>query len=194
MRAISGAPTGSTAWCVKASCGETSSPHRHNPDDLVPVIRLPEVDDQPLEQPADEQPVVADAVSQEWAGMPPHTLYETEAEVARMVTRIVVSVQQFTSFRTSPGARSAACIGACAKVDSGVVFQQAVEYLLVNNMVTVNEYPNPRSDYNTKGLELDEECAYAAVILGGARRVRSRYCWTCIGRTPRSRPRASSSA
>ena len=49
--------------------------------------------------------------------------------------------------------------------EDAVVFQLAVEYLLVNNMVTVNEYPNPRSDYNTKGLELDEACPFVAVIL-----------------------------
>ncbi len=137
-------------------------PHRHNPDDLVPVIRLPAIDDKPVEQGAAEQPA---AVAQEWSGVPPHTLSETEAEVARMVTRIVVSVQQFTSFRNFAWCPLGSLHRRLREFDSGVVFQHAVEYLLVNNMVTVNEYPNPRSDYNTKGLELDEECPFVAVIL-----------------------------
>ena len=140
-------------------------PHRHNPDDLVPVIRLPQASEQPMAPGVDERSPLVEKPSQAWEGTPPHALYETEAEVARMVTRIVVSVQQFTSFRNFAWCPLGSLHRRLREFDSGVVFQQAVEYLLVNNMVTVNEYPNPRSDYNTKGIELDEECPFVAVIL-----------------------------
>ena len=140
-------------------------PHRHNPDDLVPVIRLPDLSDNPLMHSVDEQSGVSDFSSEEWQGVPPHTLYETDADVARMVTRIVVSVQQFTSFRNFAWCPLGSLHRRLREFDSGVVFQHAVEYLLVNSMVAVNEYPNPRSDYNTKGIELDEKCPFAAVIL-----------------------------
>ena len=140
-------------------------PHRHNPDDLVPVIRLPAVSEHPLAQSVDEAAGADESSSQEWQGLPPHSLYETDAEVARMVTRIVVSVQQFTSFRNFAWCPLGSLHRRLREFDSGIVFQHAVEYLLVNNMVTVNEYPNPRSEYNTKGIELDEAYPFAAVIL-----------------------------
>lgn len=140
-------------------------PHRHNPDDLVPVIRLPAVSEQPMAQGVAEQSAVDDFSSQEWQDMPPHALYEIDAEVARMVTRIVVSVQQFTSFRNFAWCPLGSLHRRLREFDSGVVFQHAVEYLLVNSMVTVNEYPNPRSEFNTKGIELDETQPFVAVIL-----------------------------
>ncbi len=140
-------------------------PHRHNPDDLVPVIRLPEAGENALAPGVEEPPVADDFTSKDWQGVPPHTLYETDVEVARMVTRIVVSVQQFTSFRNFAWCPLGSLHRRLREFDSGVVFQLAVEYLLVNSMVTVNEYPNPRSDYNTKGIELDEACPFVAVIL-----------------------------
>ena len=140
-------------------------PHRHNPDDLVPVIRLPAVSEHPLAQSLNEQSAADELSSQEWQGLPPQSLYEIDAEVARMVTRIVVSVQQFTSFRNFAWCPLGSLHRRLREFDSGVVFQHAVEYLLVNNMVTVSEYPNPRSDYNTKGIELDEAYPFVAVIL-----------------------------
>ncbi|MDE2946669.1 MAG: NYN domain-containing protein [Chloroflexota bacterium] len=140
-------------------------PHRHNPDDLVPVIRLPEARSHPLMKSVEEQTAALDFSSQEWEGVPLHRLYETEPEVARMVNRIVVSVQQFTSFRNFAWCPLGSLHRRLREFDSGVIFQHAVEYLLINKMVTVNEYPNPRSDFNTKGIELDEASAYVAVIL-----------------------------
>ncbi len=140
-------------------------PHRHNPDDLVPVIRLPAVSEHPLAQSVVEQSGADEFSSQEWQGLPPHALSETDAEVARMVTRIVVSVQQFTSFRNFAWCPLGSLHRRLREFDSGVVFQHAVEYLLMNNMVTVNEYPNPRSEFNTKGIELDETYPFVAVIL-----------------------------
>jgi hypothetical protein len=140
-------------------------PHRHNPDDLVPVIRLPQENDIQMMGGISEKQVVEDYDSQAWQGVPPHALHDTDAEVARMVTRIVVSVQQFTSFRNFAWCPLGSLHRRLREFDSGVVFQHAVEYLLVNNMVSLNEYPNPRSAYNTKGIELDEHCPFVAVIL-----------------------------
>ena len=140
-------------------------PHRHNPDDLVPVIRIPIADDHPIADQAGQEYGDAAALAQNWQGVPPHRLVETDAEVARMVTRIVVSVQQFTSFRNFAWCPLGSLHRRLREFDRGVIFQQAVEYLLVNNMVTVNEYPNPRSDYNTKGIELDENNPFVAVLL-----------------------------
>lgn len=140
-------------------------PHRHNPDDLVPVIRIPSAEEHPIARQTEQTHGDVEAAAQKWQGVPPHQLFETEAEVARMVTRIVVSVQQFTSFRNFAWCPLGSLHRRLREFDSGVIFQQAVEYLLVNNMVAVNEYPNPRSDYNTKGIELDENNPFVAVLL-----------------------------
>ena len=140
-------------------------PHRHNPDDLVPVIRIPVETPRPVPKKIEEDVDDAELASRKWLGVPPHKLYETDPEVARMVTRIVVSVQQFTSFRNFAWCPLGSLHRRLREFDSGVTFQYAVEYLLVNEMVTVQEYPNPRSDYNTKGIELNPECAFVAVLL-----------------------------
>ncbi len=140
-------------------------PHRHNPEDLVPVISIPASGEDPILRQAEQENMSVEVAAQSWQGIPPHKLFETEPEVARMVTRIVVSVQQFTSFRNFAWCPLGSLHRRQREFDSGVIFQQAVEYLLVNDMVTVNEYPNPRSDYNTKGIELDENHHFAAVVL-----------------------------
>ena len=140
-------------------------PHRHNPDDLVPVIRIPISDELPIARQKGQDYADAADAAQNWQGVPPHQLSEANADVARMVTRIVVSVQQFTSFRNFAWCPLGSLHRRLREFDSGVIFQQAVEYLLVNSMVTVNEYPNPRSDFNTKGVELDEDHSYVAAML-----------------------------
>ena len=140
-------------------------PHRHNPEDLVPVIRIPSASEHPVLQHAEEEQTGLEIASQKWQAVPPHKLYDSDIEVARMVTRIVVSVQQFTSFRNFAWCPLGSLHRRLREFDSGVVFQHAVEYLLVNDMVTVNEYPNPRSDFNTKGIELDENHAFVAAML-----------------------------
>ncbi|MCY4146366.1 MAG: NYN domain-containing protein [Chloroflexi bacterium] len=140
-------------------------PHRHNPDDLVPVIRLPETRDSlPLSQPETE-PVSIDISAQKWKGVPPHQMVDSDSDVARMVTRIVISVQQFTSFRNFAWCPLGSLHKRLREHDGGMAFQHAVEYLLVNEMVRVNEYANPRSDYNTKGIELNESNSYVAALL-----------------------------
>ncbi len=140
-------------------------PHRHNPDDLVPVIRLPETRDTlPLSQP-EAEPVSIDISAQKWKGVPPHQMYENDSDVARMVARIVISVQQFTSFRNFAWCPLGSLHKRLREHDGGMAFQNAVEYLLVNEMVSVNEYANPRSDYNTKGIELNESNPFVAALL-----------------------------
>ncbi len=139
-------------------------PHRHNPEDLVPVIRIPVSKDERADRRPEDSLSIEDA-AQNWQGVPPHELNELEPEVARMVTRIVVSVQQFTSFRNFAWCPLGSLHRRLREFDSGVVFQHAVEYLLINEMVAVNEYDNPRSDYNTKGIELNESHPFVAVLL-----------------------------
>ncbi len=140
-------------------------PHRHNPEDLVPVIRIPADNEHPVVRTEDDDISSEEQDTRKWLGVPPHILYDTEPEVAQMVTRIAVSVQQFTSFRNFAWCPLGSLHRRLHEFDSGVVFQHAVEYLLINEMVSVKEYPNPRSDYNTKGIELNPHCAFVAVLL-----------------------------
>ena len=81
-------------------------PHRHNPDDLVPVIRLPEVAERPTTPGRQRRARGAwRRLRRNWLDVPPHTLYQTDGEVAQMVTRIVVSgpaVHQLQEFRLVP--------------------------------------------------------------------------------------------
>ena len=116
-------------------------------------------------QQVEQEATGVEIASEKWQGVPPHQLHQTDVEVARMVTRIVVSVQQFTSFRNFAWCPLGSLHRRLRDFDSGLVFQQAVEYLLVNGMVEVNEYANPRSDFNTKGIELDESSPYVAALL-----------------------------
>ena len=48
---------------------------------------------------------------------------------------------------------------------NNVAFQRAVEYLEANNIVSVDEYPNPQSDYNTKGISINQDAAYTQAVL-----------------------------
>ncbi len=140
-------------------------PHRHNPEDLVPVLRLPSPSQNPAIRQTEDVPSSMDIASEKWRGVAPNQLYQSDSDVARMVTRIVVSVQQFTSYRNFAWCPLGSLHRRLREFDGGVVFQLAVEYLLVNDMVAVNEYPNPRSDYNTKGVELREFSPFVAALL-----------------------------
>ncbi|MCY3779245.1 MAG: NYN domain-containing protein [Chloroflexi bacterium] len=140
-------------------------PHRHNPEDLVPVIRIPIVGENQFLRQAEKEAALLEDAAQSWQGIPPHKLGEIEPEIACMVIRIVVSVQQFTSFRNFAWCPLGSLHRRLREFDSGVIFQHAVEYLLINDMVAVNEYVNPRSDHNTKGIELDENHPYVAALL-----------------------------
>ena len=140
-------------------------PHRHNPEDLVPVIRIPIAQPRQAPRQSDATPDEADVAAAAWQGTPPHKLYESDPAVARMVTRIVVSVEQFTSFRNFAWCPLGSLHRRLREFDSGATFQYAVEYLLTNELAAVNEYANPRSEFNTKGIELDAEKPFVAVLL-----------------------------
>lgn len=142
-------------------------PHRHNPDDLVPVIRLPD-DFSPtlLESPngyAQDEP---ESLDEDWYGRSLDELAEVDADAARMVVRVIVSVEQFTSFRNFAWCPLGSLHRRLRAFDPGMAFQRAVEYLEANGVVEVGEYPNPQSDYNTKGISVRVEAAYAAYTLG----------------------------
>ncbi len=129
-------------------------PHRHNPDDLVPVIKLR----------ADYQPEVRGLVtidmgdeseeSPSWTGVPITELERMDVETASMVRRIVVSVEQFTSFRNFTWCPLGSLHRRLRPFDTGMSFQRAVEYLMENGAAEVGEYPNPQSDFFTKGISL----------------------------------------
>jgi len=124
-------------------------PHRHNPEDLVPVIRLPDsatgttikhngalkasYDDLDMES---DEPIPRNA--------------DTNA----MLKRIIVSVDQFTSYRGFSWCPLGSLHRRLRPYDSGVIFQRAVEWLLELGAVAVDEYENPQSAYRTKGISL----------------------------------------
>lgn len=125
-------------------------PHRHNPEDLVPVIKLrPDYDPPPV-----EQPVPTDTEERDWSGITLAQLDIVEHEIADMVRRVVVSVEQFTSFRGFTWCPLGSLHKRLRNYDHGMTFQQAVEYLMANGAGDVNEYPNPQSDFYTKGISL----------------------------------------
>jgi len=111
-------------------------PHRHNPEDLVPVIKLADQDG--------------------FAGGP-HLPGVTEQDVAQMIRRVIVSVEQFTSFRGFAWCPLGSLHRRLRPFDPSTTFQQAVEQLIEVNAVRVEEYENPQSDYRTKGISLVEE-------------------------------------
>ncbi|MEP7287127.1 MAG: NYN domain-containing protein [Chloroflexota bacterium] len=126
-------------------------PHRHNPEDLVPVIRLsepstgmsmayagngaPSYDD--LDIPSGEGPLPRNA--------------DTDA----MLKRIIVSVDQFTSYRGFTWCPLGSLHRRLRPFDTGVIFQRAVEWLMELGAVIVGEYENPQSAYKTKGISVN---------------------------------------
>jgi hypothetical protein len=129
-------------------------PHRHNPEDLVPVIKLqPDVilpamstslsDDEMQEQEAPN-----------WAGISLNDLDTLSPETADMVRRVIVSVEQFTSFRNFTWCPLGSLHKRLRVFDTGMSFQKSVEYLKENDAATVGEYSNPQSDFLTKGISL----------------------------------------
>jgi hypothetical protein len=108
-------------------------PHRHNPEDLVPVIKLAE----------DEEGATIS-----------HLPGVTEEDVERMLRRVIVSVEQFTSFRGFAWCPLGSLHRRLRPFDPSTTFQQAVERLMEEGAVRVEEYENPQSDYKTKGISL----------------------------------------
>ncbi|MGB7338627.1 MAG: NYN domain-containing protein [Phototrophicaceae bacterium] len=139
-------------------------PHRHNPDDLVPVIRLPkEYED--FSDPENVVPGSPIDSSLEWKGMSTQQLAEVDDAAADMTVRIIVSVEQFTSFRDFAWCPLGSLHKRLRMFDPGMSFQRAVEYLEANGAVEVNEYRNPQSDYTTKGISVTENAAFTQAVL-----------------------------
>jgi hypothetical protein len=131
-------------------------PHRHNPEDLVPVIKLCD-DHVPVEDPA-PVPSTSELEDREnWEGVSLEALHHLDQETANMVIRIVVSIEQFTSFRNFAWCPLGSLHKRLRVFDSGMSFQRAVEYLVANGAAEVNEYPNPQSEYFTKGIAIDAD-------------------------------------
>lgn len=135
-------------------------PHRHNPDDLVPVIKLRP--DYPAPVAPAHSPEM-EPMRENWAGISLLELERMEPETADMVRRVVVSVEQFTSFRGFSWCPLGSLHKRLRAFDRGMSFQRSVEYLIENESATVKEYPNPQSEFFTKGisLELDGEITRA---------------------------------
>ncbi|MBN1564910.1 MAG: NYN domain-containing protein [Anaerolineae bacterium] len=111
-------------------------PHRHNPEDLVPVIKLGKSD---VDLSAPSLPGV------------------TREDVDNMKRRVIVSVEQFTSFRGFAWCPLGSLHRRLRPFDPSTTFQQSVEELLEDGAVDVREYENPQSDFTTKGISLIEE-------------------------------------
>ncbi len=119
-------------------------PHRHNPEDLVPVIKL-----------ADE-------------GVPlsvPQLPGVTQEDVDDMTRRVIVSVEQFTSFRGFAWCPLGSLHRRLRPFDPGTTFQQAVEEMMEDGSVLVEEYENPQSEFTTKGISLVEEAPQVQDVL-----------------------------
>ncbi|QPC81892.1 NYN domain-containing protein [Phototrophicus methaneseepsis] len=139
-------------------------PHRHNPDDLVPVIRLPDEFEDEIIAPLNHMNgEIIDAI--DWTGTSIAQLADFDADAAAMTVRIIVSVQQFTSFRNFIWCPLGSLHKRLRAYDTGMAFQRAVEYLEANNIVAVDEYANPQSNYNTKGISINMEAAYTQAVL-----------------------------
>jgi len=136
-------------------------PHRLNPADLVPVISLHPGADKLLQLSRRDQ----DARQVDWSGVSLAQLDELEPETAAMVRRIIVSVEQFTSLRRFLWCPLGSLHKRLLEHDRGVNFQRAIDYLVAGDAITLNDYPNPRSDFLTKGISLQGESDVCRAVL-----------------------------
>jgi hypothetical protein len=139
-------------------------PHRHNPDDLVPVIKMRDDYEPTVVQNLEDEEMV-ERESPTWSALSLEDLKEQETETADMVYRIVVSVEQFTSFRGFEWCPLGSLHRRLRDFDKAMSFQRAVEFLMEHGVATVDEYPNPQSNYNTKGISINEDTRIGAEIL-----------------------------
>lgn len=119
-------------------------PHRHNPEDLVPVIKLAKED--------------IGFGSSQLPGV-------TVEDIDHMIRRVIVSVEQFTSFRGFAWCPLGSLHRRLRPFDPSTTFQQAVEELLEEGAVEVREYENPQSDFTTKGISLVEESPHVQDVI-----------------------------
>jgi hypothetical protein len=137
-------------------------PHRHNPDDLVPVIKL-----RPDYAATAELPAIHDTTPmvENWKGISLEELERMEPETADMIRRVIVSVEQFTSFRGFTWCPLGSLHRRLRSFDRGMSFQRSVEFLVENDAAAVREYPNPQSEFMTKGISLNLESPICHEIL-----------------------------
>ncbi len=138
-------------------------PHRHNPDDLVPVIKLCEPYSAGITQP--QTSIESEAGEMDWTRISVHDLQQMEPTTADMVLRVVVSIEQFTSFRSFAWCPLGSLHRRLRAFDTGMSFQRAVEYLVAHLAAHLDEYPNPQSEYNTKGISIVPESTIVQGIL-----------------------------
>ncbi len=139
-------------------------PHRHNPDDLVPVIKLCDTYEITEETYTLDNGGINE-VDIDWLDIPLDELEQVDPDTADMAYRIVVSIEQFTSFRNFAWCPLGSLHRRLRGFDTGMLFQRAVEYLIEHDTVAVQEYPNPQSNYNTKGISLNIASTIARHIL-----------------------------
>ncbi len=138
-------------------------PHRHNPEDLVPVIRLASAPTggRKLTQHGGNgtAPVYGELAAQMGEEEP------QQGETNAMMKRIIVSVDQFTSYRGFTWCPLGSLHRRLRPFDSGVVFQRAVEQLTELEAVRIDEYDNPQSVYKTKGISLNTASPMSQEVL-----------------------------
>lgn len=122
--------------------------HRHNPDDLVPVIQLP-TDEEVASVPSPSAP----------------SMVVNERMVEEMMTRVIVSVEQFTSFRGFEWCPLGSLHRRLRPYDPGMSFQQSVEILMEEGSVNIQEYQNPQSSFRTKGISLNTSAPRVEKVL-----------------------------
>ncbi len=125
-------------------------PHPNNPEDLVPVIRLP---DEAIAPP----PTILAA----------NQLTDSTQEqiLEEMMRRIIVSIEQFTSFRGFAWCPLGSLHKRLRPFDPATFFQEAIEILVEEGAVEIDEYENPQSSYRTKGIALEYESERVKVYL-----------------------------
>jgi len=138
-------------------------PHRHNPEDLVPVIKL-----------STDAPIITRAMRPGPNGSAPS--YDDldpshggqvlrDMETDSMMKRVIVSIDQFTSYRSFTWCPLGSLHRRLRPFDSGVTFQRGVEWLQELGAVIIEEYENPQSNYKTKGISLNTEAPIAQEVL-----------------------------
>ncbi len=138
-------------------------PHRQNPEDLVPVIKLAP-DLPPMARP---QPLAINGSKPSYDDLDSSStqIVKRDLETEEMMKRIVVSVDQFTSYRNFTWCPLGSLHRRLRPFDSGVTFQRAVEWLQELGAVKIAEYDNPESPYKTKGISVVAESSTAQEIL-----------------------------
>lgn len=173
------------------------TPHHLNPEDLVPVIRMPTgmimptssvYQDEPDDD-DDTSPYASSRASIAGVAMTMDEIFPMDGEIAgqrlrpvqldlpldgltaqypgtaAMLRRIIVSVEQFTSYRKFEWCPLGSLHNRLRPYDTGMTFQSAVEYLIFHGAVIVSEYANPQSSYNTKGISLNTDAEIVQRVL-----------------------------